>query len=421
MARITRRGSITADNKCSIFTMVLPSYLSQNHPREVTRRRRRRRRLKYMPLLLLIVTTVLTVRALIGSITISIPTADKAFSIPIEKSTKLSTDTITTVSSRKINGWERLKPSHGGSVYGEKDPLTIGKSCIFQPSSFFYTNKVLSWIFFFSRSSFSGKWICRDCGGEQQQNNLESSMRWEDCKILQRRGKCPAFEFQGWDLPKPRSASTYDPTSHHSHPVRLITSYGVGKVRKVEYEQPQCLGLTKPCFDMNRCTTITTNGTINDRKLIQPLPVFAYAGQALIDLEEAMNDESLSSSDITDSTIPTKTKIRIVDDPREACLLICHIDDLKKVKTSPSWNLGVNHYVYGVTKPIEENLHFDMSSLGSVVMTDAQIRVGYDISLPLPALWTSKNLPDPRILDDLHRPRKFLLTFKGSIQDTLQP
>ena len=405
--------------------MVLPSYLSQNYRETITRRRPRRRRLKYTPLLLLIVTIVLTVRALIGSITISIPTADKAFSIPIEKSTTklLPTDAIitTAVSSRVINGWERLKPSHGGSVYGEKDLLTTGKSCIFQPSSFFYTNKVLSWIFFFSRASFSGKWICRDCGSGQQQNNLESSRRWEDCRVLHRRGKCPAFEFQGWDLPKPRSASTYDPTSNHPHPVRLITSYGVGKVRKVEYEQPQCIGLTKPCFDMNRCTDIKTNGTINDQKLIQPLPVFAYTGQALVDLEEALNDASLSSSDIKDSTIPITTKIRIVDDPREACLLICHVDDLKKVKTFPSWNLGVNHYVYGVTKPIEENIHFDMSSLGSVVMTGSQIRTGYDISLPLPALWTSSNLPDPRILDDLHRPRKFLVTFKGSIQDTLQP
>ena len=172
---------------------------------------------------------------------------------------------------------------------------------------------------------------------------------------------------------------------------------------------------------MDRCTAIKTNGTINDQKLIQPLPVFAYTGQALVDLEEALNDASLSSSDIKDSTIPITTKIRIVDDPREACLLICHVDDLKKVKTFPSWNLGVNHYVYGVTKPIEENIHFDMSSLGSVVMTGSQIRTGYDISLPLPALWTSSNLPDPRILDDLHRPRKFLVTFKGSIQDTLQP
>jgi len=392
--------------------MVLPSYLSQNH-RERTRKGRRRRRLKFTPILLIIVTTILTVRALIGSMTIVIPTADKVLSIPIDN-IKLPIDIIATASSLIINGWERLKPSHGGSVYGEIDFLTTGKSCIWQPSRFYYTNKLLSWIFFFSRASFFGQWVCRDCG----EQHLESR-KWENCKILNRRGKCPEFAFQGWDEPKPRSASTYDTTSSIPYPIRLIISYGVGKVRKVEYEQPQCLSLEKPCFDMDRCTTLTVNGTVNNQKLIQPLPVFAYPGQALYDLEEAL-DQSLSSPDKTDSTIPT-TKIRIVEDPRISCLLISHIDDIKQVKASPSWNLGINHYVYGVTKPIEENIHFDMAALGSAVLTNAQVRTGFDISLPLPALWKISTLQNSRMLDDLHRPRQFLLTFKGSIQDTQQP
>jgi len=395
--------------------MVLPSYISQNH-RERTRRGRRRRRLKYTPLfllLLLIMPTILIVRTLIGSMTIVIPTADNVLSIPIDN-IKLPKDIIATSSSLIINGWERLKSSHGGSVYGEKDDLTIGKSCIWQPSRFYYTNKLLSWIFFFSRASFFGQWVCRDCG---EQKNLESR-RWEDCKVLNRRGKCPPFAFQGWDEPKPRSASTYDITSSMPYPVRLITSYGVGKVHKVEYEQPQCLSLTKPCFDIDRCTTLSFNGTVNNQKLIQPLPVFAYPGQAHYDLEEALN-QSLSFPDKTDSTIPTNN-IRIVEDPHMACLLISHIDDIKQVKVSPSWNLGINHYVYGVTKPIEENIHFDMAALGSAVLTNAQVRTGFDIPLPLPALWKISNLQNSRMLD-LHRPRQFLLTFKGSIQDTQQP
>jgi hypothetical protein len=57
-----------------------------------------------------------------------------------------------------------------------------------------------------------------------------------------------------------------------------------------------------------------------------------------------------------------------------------------------------------------------MAALGSFVATEAQFRSGYDIPLPLLALWNppAKNL-------DIHRPRRLLLSFKGSIQDTLQP
>ena len=379
----------------------------------------------------LIVTAVLTVRALFRSMSITIPsTTDIDTSIPIELAKlKLATDTsasaTATATTRTINGWQRLKPSHGGTVYGEFDSLTIGKSCRWQHTSFYYPNKVLSWVFFFSRNSFLGKWVCRDCGQE--------SLAWESCPVLRPRGKCPAFDYQGWEEPRPRSASTYDPFSSSPHPVRLITSYGVGKVRKVEYEQPQCLSLTKPCFDMNRCTTtanlaVNNGTTTNDRKLMQPLPVFAYPGQARVDLKDVLNGKGfISSTNIADSAIPTGTEIRIVEDPSMACLLISHADDLNTAKASSSWNLGINHYVYGVTKPISENAHYDMAALGSVVMTEAQIRPGYDISLPLPAIWTIGHLHKKQpnsgriLLEDLHRPRKYLLTFKGSIQDTVQP
>lgn len=233
-------------------------------------------------------------------------------------------------------------------------------------------------------------------------------MSWNSCPVLKPRGKCPAFEYQGWEGPRPRSASTYDPFSSSPFPVRLITSYGVGKVRKVEYEQPQCLLLTKPCFDMDRCVipTFGVDGTnTNYQKLIQPLPVFAYPGQARTDLKDVLDVGDFSAF-----------SIRIVEDPLMACLLISHVDDLKIAKKSHSWNLGANHYVYGVAKPITENVHYDLAALGSVVMTEAQIRPGYDIPLPLPAIWKVGDH-----VEQLHGPRKYLLSFKGSIQDTLQP
>jgi hypothetical protein len=408
--------------------MAFLAFFSPNR-RDRIARRRQRRRLKSLPLLALFGATIFAVRALVVSLTtlttLGISTAYVDVSLPIElakreSATDANANTIsTTATLRTINGWQRMKPSHGGTVYGEFDPLTTGKSCRWEPTSFYYPKKVLSWIFFFSRASFLGTWICRDCG-------QYPSVSWESCPVLKPRRKCPAFEYQGWEEPRPRSASTYDPFSSSPYPVRLITSYGVGKFRKIEYEQPQCLSLRKPCFDMDRCTAPAKaiNGTTtSDRKLIQPLPVFAYRGQARIDLKDAIDGRDIISSDLLEDFIFPTTSIRIVEDPRMACLLISHADDLNSAKESFTWNLGVNHYVYGVTKPISENVHYDMAALGSVAITEAQLRPEYDIPLPLPAIWKLRD-QEPnsrRKIRDLHRPRKYLLTFKGSIQDTLQP
>ena len=390
-------------------------------------RRRRRRRLKSLPLLALFGAIVFAVRAVVVTFRIlEIPTDNVDATLPIElvnwePAKDASANTITTAATLRTinNGWQRMKPSHSGTVYGDFDSFTTGKSCRWEPTSLYYPKKVLSWIFFFSRASFLGTWICRDCG-------QDPSAAWESCPVLQPRRKCAAFEFQGWEEPRPRSASTYDPFSSSPYPVRLITSYGVGTVRKVEYEQPQCLSLRKPCFDMDRCTAPTKGihgTTTSDRNLIRPLPVFAYRGQARIDLKDAIDGKDIISSDLLEDFMFPTTAIRIVEDPRMACLLISHADDLTSAKESLSWNLGVNHYVYGVTKPISENVHYDMAALGSVAITDAQLRPEYDIPLPLPAIWklSDQESNSRRKIGDLHRPRKYLLTFKGSIQDTLQP
>ncbi len=390
--------------------MAILDFFSRNR-REMMPRRRRRRRLKSLPLLLIFGAIILTFRALITFLSLEVPSTPVDLTIPIEimqlqpSKDATSSKTISSKASEStINGWQRLKPSHGGTVYGEFDSFTTGKSCRWQPTSYYYPNKLLSWILFASRANFLGSWVCRDCGEARFTS-------WEQCPLLQPRGKCPSFEYQGWEEPRPRSASTYDPFSSSPYPVRLITSYGVGKVRKVEYEQPQCLSLRKPCFDMDRCTT----GSGSERKLMEPIPVFAYPGQAQKDLKDTLGD----------SKYP-KSSIQIVNNHEQACLLIAHSDELYNAETSDFWNLGVNHFVYGVTKPITEGVHYDMAAIGSVVITEAQLRPEYDIPLPLPAIWQLQNLYEhmPRAreaIQDLHRPRKYLLTFKGSLQDTLQP
>lgn len=299
---------------------------------------------------------------------------------------------------------------------------------------------LLSWLLFFSRKSFVGEWVCRDCGTAATAapgttpvaNDTLGGTRgltipyssWHDCPRLPRRGKCAEFDFQGWDGPKPRSSSFYDHASADPHPVRLLTSYGVGKVRRVEYEQPQCgdaggSALTAPCFDMSRCAHPSRFGAGGARTLEERLSIYAYPGRATLDLQAALRSDRYRDGSKTDHL----ESFVVVEDPDRACLLLVHADDVSSVQQMfpDSWNLGRNHYVYGVSKPIVDNVHYDMAALGSVVMTDAQVRWGYDIPLPLPALWSSGTSASNVAPLSIYRPRKWLLSFKGSIQDTLQP
>ena len=408
--------------------MVFLDFFSNNR-RERLPRRRRRRRLKFLPILSLLGITIFVSRIFITFTSFEMPSTYLDASAPLELS-KLDSSKVqspnpapTKATSHIINGWQRIKPSHDVTVYGEIELFHVGKSCRWQPTRFYFPKKLLSWILFFSRANFLGKWICRDCG----QESLFAS--WESCPVLQPRGKCPEFEYQRWEEPRPRSSSTYDPFASAPYPVRLITSYGVGTVRKVEYEQPQCLSLKKPCFDMDRCTfpsKSTSGTTVSERQLIRPIPIFAYPGQAQTDLKYAIGEGTIVSSDTPVNSVFPTTSIHIVEDPQMACLLIAHADDLDDAKVSASWDMGINHYIYGVTKPISENVHYGMAALGSVAITEAQLRPEFDIPLPLPAIWKVRDLferkPDfHREIEDLHRPRKYLLAFKGSIQDTLQP
>jgi hypothetical protein len=406
------------------------------------------------------------------------------------------------------DGWKRLKLDRGGGAAGGNDDggdhgpssFLVGRSCRWIAhgaddeddaqaggSISYYLGVLLTHLFFASRKSFLGEWVCRDCGGDDGDgratiHGVDNKMagaaaaattatqlrqqppyaKWNDCPLLSRRGKCASFAFQGWDGPEPRSASYYDPTSSSPYPVRVITSYGVGRVRKVRYEQPQCPGgLAYPCFDIGRCLQQQhqqhpgTGGGGGGRPqqqqqaLLDPLPIYAYPGRARVDLEELVAYDTRTNNESSSNTTTYKNEhgrfldsFVIVDDPNRACILLLHSDDVGSVRTTvphPSWNHGRNHYVYGVTRPIDETVHYGYAALGSVVLTDAQIRWGYDIALPLPALWSHDDGPhhhphqtvsttatadsddETPLLRDVHRPRRWLLSFKGSIQDTVQP
>jgi hypothetical protein len=343
-----------------------------------------------------------------------------------------NTNTNTTTKSRNgrpslrkdRNRWKRLQPQHGGTVYGDHDDFRIGKSC--------HWRRRHAAMMFFSKPYY---WDCRDCGSFTNE--------WRDCRVLTPRGKCPRFAFQDWDGPRPRSASTYNPDSPSPYPVRVLTSYGVGKVRQVEYEQAQCdMTMTSTCFDMNKCTTPNakpTNGNnsstssnnssfVFSQVLAMPIAVYAYPGTAPKDLKKALTPQTSSYYWTT-----TSPKIRQVQDPSEACLLIVYHKDVQEAMQSASWNGGRNHYVYNILRPIGD-INYELASLGSVVATEAQLRWGYDIPLPLPALWSPPVAPAQTTTDvrddsesplplklELHRPRRLLLSFRGSVQDTIQP
>eukprot|EP00978_Attheya_sp_CCMP212_P004922 scaffold10757_cov57-Attheya_sp.AAC.7 len=293
--------------------------------------------------------------------------------------------------------WTRMRPRSEGTVYGEKDDFRVGKSCHWRKGSQFF--RLLGKRYY---------WDCRDCGTFTED--------WNMCQSLERRHKCSSFSFQDWDGPRPRSASTYDPDASLPHPVRLVTSYGVGKVRKVEYEQAQCpLGLKGPCWDLGRCTD--KNGTLQI-----PIPIYAYPGTAKEEFDAAM--EILLGHEEAEgrpSSILESRHIRSTQNPNEACLLMVHNNNIEAALTSPSWNGGRNHYVYGVIRPIGD-YNYEMAALGSVVATNAQIRLGYDIAPEKKEITTAVGAAAATsTLDDLHLPRRLLLSFRGSIQDTLQP
>jgi hypothetical protein len=287
---------------------------------------------------------------------------------------------VQLVAERR-QSWKRIQPIHGGTVYGEHDNFLTGKSCHWE------RHFVLFWM---------SRWVCRDCG-----RHADSSL--QKCSILRPRGKCKSFSFQEWEGP-PRSASMFNPNSAVPHPVRLLTTFGVGKIHRVEYEQAQCT-MSKPCFDTNKCAHF--NGTLQ-----LPMTVYAYQGVAHRELHRAVSKFGISHL------------VRPVLDPDEACLLVMHETDVKTVlNATNSWKGGANHYVFGMTGAHNVtsdkafgDINLEMAAIGSSVATDAHSRPEYDIPLPLSPKWK------PPIANlNVHRPRKLLLSFKGSIQDTLQP
>mmetsp|Transcript_4148 Transcript_4148/g.11856 ORF Transcript_4148/g.11856 Transcript_4148/m.11856 type:complete len:702 (-) Transcript_4148:308-2413(-) len=324
--------------------------------------------------------------------------------------------------------WGRIQPAEfGHTVFDEVDDVLVGRSCLLQ------RHPVLFW---------EHRWVCKDCGNgggagdsgvtvvAKDASASPSSQilaSWHGCATLRPVGKCAPHPFQQLDAPYPRSSSTNDPVSSTPYSIRKITTFGVGQTHRVEYIQPNCR-LAGPCFNISRCTEATSSSSPHnttshrkDQNQQQQLEisVYAYKGIATQDFVSAFTKYH--------NGMPSH-QYRIVANPADACLLIVHLDDVHYAKQQPSWDGGANHLVYSVTGEHDVKLdksfgeeHLGMAMVASSTGTVADVRVGYDIPLPLAAQWK----PSSRINRDEPpqpmRHRSILLSFKGSIQDSIQP
>jgi len=244
---------------------------------------------------------------------------------------------------------------------------------------------------------------------------------------------------QGWDAPKPRSSSTYN-SRFTRGTTTILTKYGVGKPSRDEYELAHCSlhamnGGTKSsslCFDLDRCMRIMSTSTNNTTKtkhpskqmqmqMQLPMKIYAHGENSKNMLERAIRIGNRNHNTSTNTSL-IASLIEITNDANNACLLFASSSDAITATKSPQWNLGKNHFI------IRENVgdfpfgptQHAMAALGSNTFSEAGFRSGYDVAVPMGAKW---KVPGhlQRDANDVGRTRPYLLTFKGSIQNSLQP
>lgn len=249
------------------------------------------------------------------------------------------------------------------------DDLGLGKSC--------------EWV--------RNRWHCRECNGHG------------NCRTLKRRRLCAPFRRQEWDHP-PRFHSHFDPKSNEDMDFRTLTKFGIGKVSNLYYEnQPMCTVPT--CFNLTRCNatilTIYTNTT-------GPHELLDYSLKRLRNI----------------------TRLMRADSYEQACLVLVTrgmYDSIDELRNAKHWNGGRNNILWDSACFFDgilcdspfSSFHYERAALVSTSLPRPHIRVGYDLTLPLARVW---GRPSSSIHDvHIHRPRKWLLSFRGSIQDSLHP
>jgi len=264
--------------------------------------------------------------------------------------------------------------------YGEQDNLQIGKRCIY--------NKHMHSPWKYLRVWFLSPWICQECSHEN------------GCRPLKRQGRCrgfPRYLDSGSKGEVPRVSTFWSPFSSQKSAMHLYVHDGH---KEYQQEYPICSAkLSHPCFDLTKCSS---EG---------PLKVYSHGGATDEYLRYAANAKP--------------NTIQIAANASDACLLVLGMhsfsspDDIWK---DPHWNSGQNHFVFNnptscifcshKDRPFNDKLSFGTAAVTWNSMDDAYIREGYDIPLVPPPLW-KPNEGSERM--DIHRPRKYLLSFKGNI------
>lgn len=262
-------------------------------------------------------------------------------------------------------------------------------------------------------------WQCQDCGprthnhndddGQGKQNNNNTKQHASNdkkkkdykCKPLERaRYKCDKpMHRNPWDSP-PRVSSSFDPTVVED--VEMRTIHRPQKQWSLYLKQPLCT--IESCFDLSKCNssilTIYTNATTASS---------SSSGTKWMDY--AQNNSSI---------------IRRVHKPDEACLRIVFPDTYDKKedmynadhwyphgRNNLLWDMGNFKMSPWTGDHVFQNFHYEYAAVASQSLNRPTTRIGYDLVLPLVRRWHRLLAPSKV---DIHRPRRWLVSFRGDIQ-----
>ena len=279
---------------------------------------------------------------------------------------------------------------------GEDDIGRFGKSCLF----------------------VGGSWQCQDCGSrdDNNNNNNNKTSKKQNCKPLKRaRYKCDKpMHPSPWDSP-PRVSSSFDPKVVDK--VQMRTIHRPQTQSSFYLKQPLCT--IETCFDLSKCNssilTMYTNAMTYKQNGTAPLisksytPTFSTSGPDL--LAYAHNHSSL---------------LKRVYLPDEACLRIVFPDtyatkeDMYNAdhwyphgRNNLLWDMGNFEMCAWTGDHVFQNFHYEYAAVASQSLNLPSTRIGYDQVLPLVRKW-HRPLASANV--DIHRPRRWLLSFRGDIQ-----
>ncbi len=276
----------------------------------------------------------------------------------------------------------------------------MGKHCIYnkQVGAAYYSLLSRLRRLFRPRARWPNPWICQSCSPEDGKT----------CKPLERLGRCrpfPKYLDSGNVNEVHRVYTKFSPYSTDKSSALVYNfpdwSEGKGGVQ-FSKQYPKCsASLSLPCFDLSRCTNL-----MNDKS---PLRIYSH-GQIDTYINYTMTQQP--------------NLIEVVDNPNDACLFVVgaeSFDNPHEMTNHPYWNYGQNHFIYDIRpylfgahsdRPFNTIGNYGLASVARSAFDDAYIREGYDIPVALEPKLDFTTISDFLGSD---QPRKYLLSFKGSI------